>query len=449
MKTTIKKAMQFLTLLGMLLPAIPSATASESSTISTETKNAVVASTPRILVVAQCEWRDPSNGAILKTDMRAISSGSGFLIHRSSRDAYVLTNAHVLYENGEKLGEDKVNDKEAGVYCKKVYHLAFFPNGANDPRIYVAQEVVCKNKDRDQQIDIGVLRIPSDDLPPALKIDTRELDETQPVVAAGYPGKFDRFTSFLASGPENNPLIATLQNRLATFNYAGGYITVPFNVSDRDFVNTAISMGNIIRYDKTPGKPQRVIHSAPIDRGNSGGPLVDPTTGYVVGINTGGLKDDSTSSVAQSSATITGFLNSNNIPYEVPEGSMDANWLLIGLGGAGLVLLLIITISVKVSGNKKTAVTLYADGRSITLTMGQVRKGVLIGRSSKADVTLPQPTVSANHARIIMHENKLYIMDIGSKGGTKLNGTQLQPNKPAQLHPGSTIMLTNVELKIR
>ncbi len=446
MKTTIKKAMQLLMLLSMLLPAIPCFASQNSGTISTATKDAVVASTPRILVMGVGAIVDASNGDVIRPAIGPIATGSGFLIYKNERDGFVLTNAHVLVEEKKPTESWEEDGKKVCFLPAQVYYLAFFHNGANDPRIYVAQEVVCKDLNRgDNTIDLAVLRISSDSLPEPLRIDPRELDETQPVVAVGYPGNFDRLNNFLKANTTQNPLIAEIISKLDNFSNTYGYITVRLNVSDRDFVNPAISMGNIIRYDETPGKPQRVIHSAPIGQGNSGGPLVDPSTGYVVGINTW-KPTEVAGSIAQSSATMIGYFNSNNIPYLLPEGVNL--WLVGGIAGGALLLIILIIILAN-SGGNDPAITLYTEGQSFPLTLKQLKKGVLLGRSSSADVSVPQKTVSARHARIFVRDDRLYIEDIGSKGGTKVNGTALTPHSPAPFHPGSTIMLCNIEVRVR
>src|SRR5687768_1028470 len=51
----------------------------------------------------------------------------------------------------------------------------------------------------------------------------------------------------------------------------------------------------------------------------------------------------------------------------------------------------------------------------------------VIGRSSEVELTLPQGSVSRRHAAIrIDHDSVLRIADLGSKKGTRVNGTEIQ-----------------------
>jgi pSer/pThr/pTyr-binding forkhead associated (FHA) protein/tetratricopeptide (TPR) repeat protein len=70
----------------------------------------------------------------------------------------------------------------------------------------------------------------------------------------------------------------------------------------------------------------------------------------------------------------------------------------------------------------------------------------LIGRGSECEITLSEATVSHRHARVQYIDNKLSIMDIGSKSGTRVNGKLI--DKPTQLKDGDKIQLGEVTLEI-
>jgi RNA polymerase sigma-70 factor (ECF subfamily) len=58
----------------------------------------------------------------------------------------------------------------------------------------------------------------------------------------------------------------------------------------------------------------------------------------------------------------------------------------------------------------------------------------IIGRGSDATVRLDNDQVSRHHARMAWDGHVASLMDMGSSGGTLLNGTRLEPNEPAGLH---------------
>lgn len=70
----------------------------------------------------------------------------------------------------------------------------------------------------------------------------------------------------------------------------------------------------------------------------------------------------------------------------------------------------------------------------------------LIGRDPECDIVLSEPSVSRRHARIQFIDNKLSIMDVGSKSGTRVNGKLI--DKPTSLKDGDRIQLGEVLLEV-
>ncbi|GEM_PF-4794704 len=81
--------------------------------------------------------------------------------------------------------------------------------------------------------------------------------------------------------------------------------------------------------------------------------------------------------------------------------------------------------------------------------VGQIHdlaKNPLIGRSPECDIVLSEPSVSRRHARIQFIDNRLSIMDVGSKTGTRVNGKLI--DRPTQLKDGDRIQIGEVLLEI-
>ena len=69
----------------------------------------------------------------------------------------------------------------------------------------------------------------------------------------------------------------------------------------------------------------------------------------------------------------------------------------------------------------------------------------IIGRGAAADVRLNYPSISRQHAALCRGEDEQWtIYDLGSKGGTAVNGTAVEESAPVKL--GDTITLGGVPL---
>jgi nitrite reductase (NADH) large subunit len=70
-----------------------------------------------------------------------------------------------------------------------------------------------------------------------------------------------------------------------------------------------------------------------------------------------------------------------------------------------------------------------------------------IGRDVKADVILDDPTISYIHAQIVRQGNDSYLLDLGSRNGTFVNGTRI--SVPHRLEHGDVIKLGGASLVFR
>lgn len=72
------------------------------------------------------------------------------------------------------------------------------------------------------------------------------------------------------------------------------------------------------------------------------------------------------------------------------------------------------------------------------------RGATLIGRSSECQVTIEDPLVSRQHARIVIDGEEALLEDLGSRNGVKLNGASIK--KPAPLKDGDRLRIGTQEL---
>ena len=73
------------------------------------------------------------------------------------------------------------------------------------------------------------------------------------------------------------------------------------------------------------------------------------------------------------------------------------------------------------------------------------RMPIVLGRSEGAEVALPFSSISREHARIFLEDDKLMIEDMGSSNGVQVNG---EKTKKSQLGPGDMVQLGVVEFRV-
>lgn len=73
------------------------------------------------------------------------------------------------------------------------------------------------------------------------------------------------------------------------------------------------------------------------------------------------------------------------------------------------------------------------------------RDELVVGRSPGSDVRLDDPRVSRTHARLRRDGDQVYVQDLGSTGGTKVNGSQIAG--PHLLKSGDLVSFATVDLR--
>lgn len=389
---------------------------------------------------------DRSIGRVFVETAQGTGSGSGFVV-QSDADGTVLfiTNHHVV-EGGSDIQ----------VIFKDGDNLAQYEGRVLQ---YTAD------------VDIALLQLtPTESsysqLQP-IEIAVRHANKGEPVAAFGYPGVSDE----LISGELN---IALFDSTL-TEGIVSKILVTPWRTGGEDV--------------------ELVQHSAHINFGNSGGPLID-ACGQVLGLNTAMSSAAPEISLASSSVDLAWFLKQSGVAYgtadsdcgaayraqpepanpapaprapDAPETARPATPPLFGpaggLGGmtSGLVVLgavaaifAVIALAVTklspsrdpvATGAKVSMIIRLQDGSgksvSIPISKESLTRGVTIGRGSEADIPVSHTAISRTHLRLSLDGRRLYATDLGSTNGTTIDGTPLPPQTKRQIVSTSRIRLGN------
>ena len=92
----------------------------------------------------------------------------------------------------------------------------------------------------------------------------------------------------------------------------------------------------------------------------------------------------------------------------------------------------------------KTVLILLQDGRPVhSFTLKQKAH---LGRTPDADLSVLDPTVSTDHARVWRQGERVFIRDLGSTNGTYLNRSRV--SAPMVVHPGDHLQIGGVVLEL-
>lgn len=373
-----------------------------------------------------------------------IAAGTGFAVNEQG---HIVTNNHVIEQDG-RLGDVYVLLREGDEFRR------------------VAAEVVW----RSHELDMAVLRARHLSLRP-LPLDRTGPPEGQDVFAVGYPGVADTLTTDI--------------DALVKPSFSKGVVARSFQANWQEgFANFPI-----------------IQHDAPLNPGNSGGPLLNDCTA-VVGMNTAvpltrvqklvGGHAQSGVSFALSAGRIAQVLDDQGIAYGTPGAAclataaasgLPTEALIAGAAGAAVIVGLLVALLLRrrpapldapmvnlaptprapraaphpvkpaqAQGRSWKLSGYGADGRyaKVRFTEGDLQAGaagLTIGRAgSGADLELHSGKISRRHARLFVHAGRVMVEDAGSTNGSFLNDRPLQPGRPEELQEGDELRLGDLAL---
>src|ERR1700760_838994 len=92
---------------------------------------------------------------------------------------------------------------------------------------------------------------------------------------------------------------------------------------------------------------------------------------------------------------------------------------------------------------RTTLVFYHRDGAQVAQL--EMTRPLIVGRAAPADVEIPDPGLSRQHARFTWDEHGIWLEDLDSTNGTKKNGA---PITRAQISPGDEIAIGPVMVSV-
>ena len=200
-----------------------------------------------------------------------ISTGSGFLV---SHDGFLLTNKHVVediapYTQNPSLFKNDIPEERYKQLRMVDAILRVYLDGVSYPARIISMS---------DRYDMAILRINTSNSPYFALSEAESFTRNQNVFAVGFPSGAS--TELTTLGEVEAIVRKNVAKSITTF----------FDESDFTYTQTT---GAISRLENKSGAGGVIQHTANINKGNSGGPLIDES-GRVVGINTFGVIDQNT-----------------------------------------------------------------------------------------------------------------------------------------------------------
>lgn len=413
--------------------------------------------TVRILSLQNCDLYIEDNGkwVPILNDFLMPFTGSGFGIGEVGKETDIFaTNRHVVElvdetlptyvedENGDiVVANVRYKGKTAETYIIKDDFSYSETTKSYDTSRLIPCTIIDSGTGSDP--DLAIVKAaekPDGRMALALCADSSKVPEGKRVYALGYPGTSDDYVVDMTAGER----------------YLGAVDSV--TVTDG-----AVSMHTT--FNNGSANVRIIQHTAVINHGNSGGPLIDEN-GAVVGVNTWGWgTDPNTGDIGTNGSVeieyLKDMLDKNKIEYDLYSSGVPnfVLWIVIAAVALALIAVLIVVI-VKSSAKKRpgdgrenSVVTDTLDsgyrvqgisgvheGRRYAIMTG---KPITFGCNGGSVIKFPTgtPGVSGNHCTLWYDNGKVFIKDNGSSYGTFIGQTKIAANQTVQLNPGDSFAL--------
>lgn len=334
-------------------------------------------------------------------------TGTGFGVGRSGEDAQIfVTNNHVISDNQYKPYD-------------QVY---IFVDNSN---LYDESSVVpCRILYADPQVDLAIIQaeapIPGVGTLPLRS--AKEIKTGDDVYALGFPA---------------------IADELADSNH---YTVDDITVTD-GIVSRRLQISGV----------DYMAHTAKINHGNSGGPLID-TAGNVVGINTLGIADVENADLRCYAFDIDyamDVLEQLELPYAKAAGNVGGLSLAavaaIGVGIAVVLVLAVVLLLRKKQSGKVPKVLIQAICGPLQGQSWELLTSLSIGRNPGENIVLPPDTsgISRRHCLLARRGDQVTVTDLGSSYGTFLNGSRITANQPVAVPNGAVLSLASNAVQFR
>ena len=434
-----------------------------------------------LLVIGGCDVEETSSAVtraregtvcILADLGNGYSTGSGFAIGEAGEDTDVfLTNWHVIY------------NERTGAPCEKIYILlrdgaATWVSSALGTEMKLEEDALVPCRviyTTDGYPDFAVLRAerPVEGRPALPLKSAWKASAGDTVYAVGYPGNS---TELNGSRSET------------------GTVLEPLNGSAK---SSTVTQGILSRFAEISIEEHTwgIQHTAHINHGSSGGPLVT-TDGAVIGLNTYGFMPDDKAAEFQVSVMIDNVFNALNlrgVGYTIYDPDVTQN---AGMGSGILLITVLLTLAFcgvlsavllrrrwraayagisrraekpllvhsgavakaddarlpsaqvtsKLTGRPESGMSLRL--QSLEGSFGsrrfRISNPMRLGRDPvRNDLVFPPAAVgvSGAHCRLFQRDGVLLLEDLHSKNGTYLNGFRLEAHRPTVVKVGDVFSL--------
>ena len=380
------------------------------------------------------------------TNTTMISSGTAFGVGTAGQETDVfVTNRHVV-EAGVGMERAEIQGQTVTLVYEDTFQDAYILLGdysySDTVGLDLSRSVPCKvlHQGGEGEADLAVLRAAEPvEGRVALPLLSPELplEANSPIRALGYPSSTDNAT-IEASGRQE------YAGSIEKVTITDGIVSLHTNFVDSDHEANI----NVIQ------------HTATINHGNSGGPLLT-MDGAVAGVNTWGYGQNVSTGDQQAFAAIEiqyvmDILDGLRIEYDVYTGKTNSTPVIIAVAAAITAAAIVLVKKGKKDGGAKDAglsKTKPTDGGFRLQCIGgafagqrfAVNGSVRMGRDpARNDLVFPADTkgISGAHCVVYVENGRLYVKDVGSTYGTVIMpDRKLQPNVPAELKVGDRLCL--------